>query len=240
MKKLHLVVNVGFALGSQWGQVLNTKYLSMLRGLGALQLGIEHHLWLTWHSRGPREDDKDAFNHLLEENGLENLRLLPLKQASVAISNNRSLPDVCPFRSFSFITDEWKAVCANELREKLLDPRGAELQQAADSERKAVCKVQMAARLKRRGENKLRVAIQQVQKYQMLVTIATKYAEKMKTIADKAVAATESASRKPSEAQLAGIMARALQAKARADKKKSNLRLWQDRRLVRQQALSGC
>ena len=244
MKSLHLIINAQLApwYEPRWSQVLNTKYLSMLRGLETLQLCIEHRLHLLRNRQGPLLSDmvemyKRPWASFVKACDLETLRLLPLKHASVSISDDRSQMDTDPYNYYGFLTDKLKVAFAAKFREKLLDPQGAELQQAAESKEKAAEKAWIAERSETRANWKLRTARDNLQKFQRQAKIAAQHASQLRTAAKKAIAAAGSGSREYSKTQVARMTARAQKAKATADMKKSNLRIWQERVTDRQQKI---
>ena len=244
MKKLHLIINtrISSRWDRDWRVVLNTKHLSMLRGVETLHLCMRHQLRKLDYGieYGDRPIDpmdprhRIAWANAIQSYGVKTLRLLPLKHASVAI-----VDDWHRLRNILLLPDETKVDIAEKLRQELLDPQGAELQRAADVKRKADDKVTAAEMSKLDVEAAIRTAERNVLNLQVHIPIAAQLASQTKAAAEKAVAAVESGSALYSNTHLAKLTARAQKAEADVDKKEANLRIWQQRLTEREQQLPG-
>ena len=127
----------------------NVQHLFLLRGLEALNLCLEHDLShkdlpdaLTFST----DEYKQLWDGYIDRVGLISLQALPIKFLQLAISDvARQQPSTYP--TMHFLTEELKAKFAKELSEKILDPRGIELQKVLEVEAQT-CRWEVVLRLR--------------------------------------------------------------------------------------------
>lgn len=108
----------------------------MFRGLESLKLCIEHDLSRVRWPNAPtysEDESRKLWKRYIDRVDLVPLQALPINQLQLVISDTIQRD---PRMISYFLTEEIKAKYASELREKLLNPRGTNLQKHLEEEAK--------------------------------------------------------------------------------------------------------
>ena len=207
----------------------------MFRGLESLSLCIEHHLMHSNYLRPillNAEKYDELWKQYMERVGLVSLRILPLKHVYVVISD--SVPKYGS-RSVSvhYLSEELKAKYTGDLREKLLDPRGAEVQQALNAEASKNRREEAARYNEMYEARRLRTAQEKVQITRRRLIWSEEQATRCENTADQALENLNAGNYMPKK-KYEQLEMRARKARGAADKAADSLKVWEGRLNQRQ------
>ena len=242
LKNLHLTVDSDYRLSWEWDHVLNSKRVSMLRGLETLQLCVIHTPYLQPY---PFSTNADLFDHdyetplkrALKSCSIETLRLLSVKSVAVAISDDCDLIDKDHTMLYRSLPSGLKATVAERVRQMILNPKGAELQHAADSAKRSRLRVDVARRAKSGARSQFATASRSIDHYKTSLAQAERHMAHTKDIASSAIAAAKDNPKMYTSEELKVLMTRAEKAEEYVTQKAASLEFWKTRLLQRMKSL---